>query len=1131
MNMKYVRKEWPGVLLLLFFAFGLRAQTITGSVFFDGNNNGIKDATEVGYHGVTVKAYDASNNEAASATSAALTGDYTLNGLTAGQKYRVEFTYLPPANPAPSIFGSNSGTSVQFATAGASSVNFSIHVPSESFTDSNPRLIAGCGIGGVGQNGQPTDPSVASWLYNSNYPIDIPTQSQGDANSQFTLYASVIHPHSEDLRANQVGIPFGLGVQPKTKLVFMSTLSSPFTTVFPAAPDGPGAIYVADYSGPSGAFVQYKLFTTIANTAGTTFFGKYGLGGVDFSQDGKNLFTVNLGNGKLVKIPVTGTDFASITAGTASEITIPSTFTTCTGGTFRPTALKEYGGKLYLGAICDAGDLKVTIISYDYTADVWKEELTFLASSFNAGNMIGLNTPQVAWEDPEGNNPDTTPKFAPVLTDIAFDDRGGMMIGVTNRKVLNNNSNYETGYVLRTWRNNDGTFTLENAGMVGPLTGNPYFLAWLQTNYAISSIGGPGGKWFFDQSMKFHPYVYNGGLFVCPGTNEVVWGASDPLSINSMGARYLSLTDGTITKGINLSGSKISRLTGMDAVVSGGAIEIGNLIWNDTNNNGRQDANETGISGVTVQLKNIGGTVIATATTDANGNYIFSSNPNLTDSPDGSRKYNLALTETTSYKICVAIAQGALTGKSLSMANNALDQIDTDATLVGANAEISLTTGVLGENNHSYDIGFGACVKPVVTATAKIQTVCEGSTVSAFTANSSTTGLTYQWYGPLTDTTSSLGTAITTAINAAYTPTTSAVGKHYFAVIGQNGDAACTDTAFVCLKIVAKANAGTDGNTTVCDKNTATIDLFGLITGEQTGGTWTRSTGTGGTFNGAAGTFKPAIGATTSTFKYTITGTAPCPDDEAIATVTVNAAPEITILGSPTCAANLTTYSVNFTATTSSVITSNRGTVAGNSVTGIPSGQTVEIYAELNGCKDTLTVTQNCACPTVNAPVGTGQSICQGDVIPQLSVTIDAGLQADWYDAATGGTLLQANSLTYTPTAGGTFYVEAKNATSGCKSATRTAVVLTIKPLPILSVTSTTCATNGLTFDVALTTNGTITSDKGTANGLTITGVPAGQTVSITSTLAGCSTTTTATKTCVIPCGAPDCLGISVTKN
>jgi hypothetical protein len=62
-------------------------------------------------------------------------------------------------------------------------------------------------------------------------------------------------------------------------------------------------------------------------------------------------------------------------------------------------------------------------------------------------------------------------------------------------------------------------------------------------------------------------------------------------------------------------------------------------------------------------------------------------------------------------------------------------------------------------------------------------------------------------------------------------------------------------------------------------KAVSSIDLFSLITGEDAGGTWSRLTGTGGTFNAAAGTFVPT-GATTSTFKYLLSATSPCIADE-----------------------------------------------------------------------------------------------------------------------------------------------------------------------------------------------------------------------------------------------------------
>jgi hypothetical protein len=49
---------------------------------------------------------------------------------------------------------------------------------------------------------------------------------------------------------------------------------------------------------------------------------------------------------------------------------------------------------------------------------------------------------------------------------------------------------------------------------------------------------------------------------------------------------------------------------------------LGDRIWTDSNKNGLQDAGEQGIGGVAVELLQ-GGNVIATTTTDANGNYAF----------------------------------------------------------------------------------------------------------------------------------------------------------------------------------------------------------------------------------------------------------------------------------------------------------------------------------------------------------------------------------------------------------------------------------------------------------------------------------------------------------------------------
>ena len=100
----------------------------------------------------------------------------------------------------------------------------------------------------------------------------------------------------------------------------------------------------------------------------------------------------------------------------------------------------------------------------------------------------------------------------------------------------------------------------------------------------------------------------------------------------------------------------------------------------------------------------------------------------------------------------------------------------------------------------------------------------------------------------------------------------------------QLGQASCSTTS--C------PDAGTNGSTTICETSTASINLFSLISGEDSGGTWTRISGTGGVFNDLTGTFTPAIGSTTSSFSYSILGTTPCPNDTSIATININQQPD-----------------------------------------------------------------------------------------------------------------------------------------------------------------------------------------------------------------------------------------------
>jgi hypothetical protein len=160
---------------------------------------------------------------------------------------------------------------------------------------------------------------------------------------------------------------------------------------------------------------------------------------------------------------------------------------------------------------------------------------------------------------------------------------------------------------------------------------------------------------------------------------------------------------------------------------------------------------------------------------------------------------------------------------------------------------------------------------------------CQSSTIETVTL----TGTGNYLGGTFSATPGLFVNSITGAIN----PSSSSPGIYsvsYFVAPSGSDPAFMTTTN---VTILAQPNAGTDAAITVCDVDTTVIDLQSLITGEQSGGTWTRIAGTGGTFDSVTGTFSPAPGATTSSFEYTIEVPLPCGSDTSVATVYMSAQP------------------------------------------------------------------------------------------------------------------------------------------------------------------------------------------------------------------------------------------------
>lgn len=144
----------------------------------------------------------------------------------------------------------------------------------------------------------------------------------------------------------------------------------------------------------------------------------------------------------------------------------------------------------------------------------------------------------------------------------------------------------------------------------------------------------------------------------------------------------------------------------------------------------------------------------------------------------------------------------------------------------------------------------------------------------------------------------------------------------------------------------------------------------------------------------------------------------------------------------------------------------------------------------------------------VNSISNGNSTICSNQAIPPLSVTADLTTGVNWYSAATGGTLLQSNSTSYTPTSAGTYYAETYDLSNNCVHPTRVPVTLTIIPQPTATLTGSTsvCSGNSTTLQITGTPNALVTY---TINGGTNQSGTLNASGTATLTTAALTTTTT----------------------
>jgi SdrD B-like domain len=483
---------------------------------------------------------------------------------------------------------------------------------------------------------------------------------------------------------------------------------------------------------------------------------KRSYGDIEMDESNKYLWLVNLNQGNLIRVDVSSGSPNLATVNTFAIIGAPGIpVYPASLGVLRPWALKFYRGRGYIGLV---GDATASQLSSDLIGYVLSFDPNNAAAGFTTEITLNLNYPRERSEG-GGLSPGATPSrnnalwrpwadtwsqtglgiitdrychAQPILSGIEFGDEGQMMMAFTNRFAEQSATNTHAAIA-----GNNNLYSINNAGdlLKACRVGNTWVMECGANDpgpVANDGYNGTGEFYWGDKySTDFHPETAAGAIAYYNGSNTLFAIGFDPNSTFEQGIFKLNQTTGASannwTVDINSSFNKGNGMGDLEFITVNAPIEIGNKIWNDTDNDGIQDANELPIANVTVELIDSLGAVIASVTTDSNGIYNFTT---LTGTDVIGTKFGTNILPNTVYSLRIApsdwisgagIAElvGLKITKPNLQGNGAPDMSDNDATLVSGIPIIPITTGDYGANNHTFDFGFFMpCVPPTASFTA-----------------------------------------------------------------------------------------------------------------------------------------------------------------------------------------------------------------------------------------------------------------------------------------------------------------------------------------------------------------------------------------------------------------------------
>jgi SdrD B-like domain len=750
------------------------ASDLGGKAWVDISLNGKTDSLETqGLAGIEVKIYDCAGNLVGTETTDRY-GNWKKSGLTFGgatDKYRVEFANLPPQYIG-TLKGQNSNTTVQFVSASSCNVDLGVSNP-VTYCNSDPNIVLSCFAVG--------DPTQAG------------TTKSIDAIVTFPYKNSVNHTPAptHEVYADPVGAVWGLTYQRDAQLLFSAAFVKRHSGLGAL---GTGGIYVTDFKNPSRytePLIDLSSLTGVIGTRDLTgdhtlptrdtnafnLNGKRGLGDMDMSEDGKTIWVTNLNANTLVKIDISKYLKDTNDLPTLADVTsypIPSV-TGCPTGDSRVMGLGVKDGKVFVTNTCTGestqnhDDLKAVVYSFDGStftsvADVkLNYRRGFLNHASGESPFCEVWQPWTRWSSDflkyeNVANTDWPCYAQPVASDIVFDNDGTMILAIMDRSGHQMAyANYSPidgdlrlynavtgGDVLRLTPQSSGQYMVESGGISGTKTGS-----------GLNNKQGIGGGEFYGNDGWTTPVPHEhhqesafGALVFVPGNNEVGVTRMDPLNntweYGTGGLAWYSNENGGDYRGNGynvypLGGfGKGNGLGSLEAMCAPAPKQIGNFVWIDTDKDGIQDPCEPPLSNLNISLYKMGTnstTLVATTTTDANGNYYFTDSYEtggfdtlMTDAmyfvvAGESGQFN-----TTNQKLTIGGTQYEL-GKQNNGAGTNADLNDTDAFISNDATKPfngypvdTLTVGGAGSINHSLDFGFQIPCAPVTITNVAFDT-------------------------------------------------------------------------------------------------------------------------------------------------------------------------------------------------------------------------------------------------------------------------------------------------------------------------------------------------------------------------------------------------------------------------